>query len=256
MAALIELAPDESCAAAVRNTHVDSSALAAGGTKLGLGSSAAAVVATAAHALWLVRGRVERSEVLGWARAAHARAQGRRGMRGSGVDVIASAVGGIIQVTCAGDFAPLLLPSGLELSLVWSGQAADTVTLAMAVQSLDAVTRGRVFEPLAAAAARLIDACTAADAAAAIVALDAGRIALAALGRAAGLPLELQFHRDLHELAQRQGGVAKPTGAGGGDVAVAAFTSRAARLEFEHELLGRGHAPLDIGIDPNGVGFY
>src|SRR3954471_7989598 len=65
---------------------VDSTAFYHRLTKLGLGSSAAVTVAATALAL----GTVNPEEVLPVALAAHARAQGPRGARGSGADIAAS----------------------------------------------------------------------------------------------------------------------------------------------------------------------
>ncbi|TMQ03453.1 MAG: hypothetical protein E6J90_53440, partial [Deltaproteobacteria bacterium] len=69
-----------------------------GGQKLGLGSSAAVTVAATALALESLdrRSAIDRDEILEVALAAHARAQGPRGARGSGADIAASVHGGTI----------------------------------------------------------------------------------------------------------------------------------------------------------------
>jgi mevalonate kinase len=79
-------------ARAALEISVDSTAFYHRLTKLGIGSSAAVTVAATALAL----GTANRDEVLAVALAAHARAQGPRGARGSGADIAASVHGGTI----------------------------------------------------------------------------------------------------------------------------------------------------------------
>ena len=68
----------------------------AGPLKLGLGSSAAVTVAATALALGEP---LDRARVFDIAAAAHARAQGARGARGSGADIAAAVYGGAIAYT-------------------------------------------------------------------------------------------------------------------------------------------------------------
>src|SRR3954451_15232031 len=77
-------------ARAALEISVDSTAFYDKITKLGLGSSAAVTVAATALAL----GTADPQEVLSVALAAHARAQGPRGARGSGADIAAAVHGG------------------------------------------------------------------------------------------------------------------------------------------------------------------
>ena len=78
---------------------VDSSMFYQGTHKLGLGSSAAVTVAAAALALAADTKSIpviDKVEVLSIATAAHARAQGERGARGSGADIAAAVFGGVL----------------------------------------------------------------------------------------------------------------------------------------------------------------
>jgi len=95
---------DSKGALAALEIAVDSTAFYAGSDctqKLGLGSSAAVTVAAAALALTAHHGTLEghRDEVLAIALAAHANAQGAKGVRGSGADVAAAVYGGAIAFT-------------------------------------------------------------------------------------------------------------------------------------------------------------
>ncbi len=254
---LIDCAPSPYHAQAVRDSIADSSALcAAAGVKLGLGSSAAVMTAVAARAVALVEGALALPVVIEWARRGHAGLQGRRGAAGSGVDVIASATGGVIEAFASGAYRPLELPEGLRFSYVWTGHAADTVSLIKGVAAFGRSApreHAERLQALAEAAQALVRAFEDNDAAAAIFALALGRKALGELGRAARLPLELEVHRELNNLAYAHGGVARPTGAGGGDVAVCAFTSAADQSAFEAALAMRAQTPLSLALDPAGV---
>lgn len=89
---------------------VDSTQFFDGALKLGLGSSAAVTVAATALAL----GSADPDEVFAIASAAHARAQGPRGTRGSGADIAAAVRGGVIAYSSAG-VERVAWPEGLTL---------------------------------------------------------------------------------------------------------------------------------------------
>jgi phosphomevalonate kinase len=106
---------------------------------------------------------------------------------------------------------------------------------------------------MVAPATALIEACENGDAAGAVTALaDAGE-ALAALGRAAGVDLETEMVRTLSRRAAPWGGAAKATGAGGGDMALAAFPDPGSAAGFRDEIAGLGIPALDLSVDPLGV---
>jgi phosphomevalonate kinase len=122
----------------------DASELREGGEKLGLGSSAAILVACLAARLVLERGPVSDAElgaaVLAPALMAHARAQGG----GSGVDVAAAALGGTLTFRRPPgvpreeppETEPVALPPELLLETWWSGVPAVTSELVGRVAEL------------------------------------------------------------------------------------------------------------------------
>ncbi len=246
-----------------------------GGQKLGLGSSAASIVASFG-ARALARGddprhAAVRSEIFRSARDAHQRQQGG----GSGVDVAASVHGGVLRYTvlrppssrapqaAAPSSGPpsarrfetsihaVDMPPGLVLAAFWSGTSARTSELLARVDALRA--RGgavAVFTALRGVAEEAADAIG-----------DAGRFvqraaafgrALAALGDAADAPIVPPAFAELSALAEREGAAFFPSGAGGGDVAVwlgveppsSVFSARATALAL---------SPLTIAIDHGGV---
>ncbi|HEY8077575.1 MAG TPA: hypothetical protein VIF62_25790 [Labilithrix sp.] len=233
--------------------HVDASSMFVGGRKLGLGASAAILVASLAareadRGADLADARVREALFLR-ARAAHAVAQDG----GSGVDVAASVYGGILRYTMNGATpSRVTLPAGLHVAVFACGTSARTSDLRAQVS---------------AAPKTVYDACIAelrdvADAAAAAVAKDdrAGFVlavrraarGLARLGAAANAPIVPAGFDALEEIAARESAAFCVAGAGGGDVAV--FTGAAAPTnDFLERSRALGLFPLDIGIDEKGV---
>lgn len=226
---------------------VDTSAFSRDGRKLGLGSSASAVVAAvgallAAAGLELTDTAVRRA-LHGAARRAHDTAQG---VAGSGADVLAAAFGGLQTLHCPSPVG-IALPSGLVLRLVPTSRSASTAELVARYRSVGAaanVARDRQ----AAAAQRFIDACAAGDASAVLEAVAESQSAFFALAQALDRDLVTDDHRAIIEAAARAGGVAKPSGAGGGDLAVVFLPGAAATAAFEAEL-----TPLPFTISRHGV---
>ena len=253
---------DAACAAVAAHTGrdprtiaVDSSALYHDdGRKLGLGSSAAVTVACVACALRASGvDAPDRALVHRLAHAAHAQAQAPLGASGSGADVAASTYGGVMVFSRPNNVRPVSLARGLVLVPVWTGQPADTASLVAAVEALatsDAAAHRAAMTSIERAAIAFASARSAAEA---ITAVAEGAIAAAALGAAAGVDIETEIHRDIAALAVRRGGAAKPTGAGGGDIALAAFATDTAAAAFRADLAAAGMTVLELGMGVDGV---
>ncbi len=203
----------------------DATALRNDGHKLGLGSSAAILVASLA-ALRLRAGPAEPAElcaaVLEPALSAHAAAQGG----GSGVDVAASAHGGTLLARLrAGrlEVEPVNLPAQVHLELWACGQSASTPELLAAVRELrrrssdqHRTLLGAQADAAAAAARSVLEG----SADQLVGALSKQHECLRRLGEAARVPIVTQEMRELHQQARHAGAVVLPGGAGGGDVAL------------------------------------
>jgi phosphomevalonate kinase len=235
---------DPDGAAIARRVVVDSSALSDGDVKLGLGSSAAAVVAASACAMAARGTTPSRKAIYNLAAAAHRIAQENHG---SGADVAASVHGGTIGFQ-GGRVRPFALPADLTLIPIWTGHAADTVSL------VARVTASRPAWGDIVAASTALAAAT--DARAAIAAIDAGADAIVALGKHAGVVLEPPVVTAARRIAASVGGAAKTTGAGGGDVAIVALPASADATIVRARLIEAGCRPLDLAIDPLGVDIH
>lgn len=239
---------------------VDASALFDGDRKLGLGASAAALVATLglrAHA----RGEdlaapAVRDAIFSAARLAHAAAQSG----GSGIDVAASVYGGVLGYRLDRDGAPRIaarsLPNGVSLRAYASAVSARTTDLRARVDALaarDSVQDARVFGALAEASREADEAVVTGSASGFFAAGRAFFAALSALSEAASAPIVDDVDRALARLAAEGGGTYFPSGAGGGDVAVHLFPNPEAVPSFDAAARALGRVPLDLAIDPRGV---
>lgn len=234
--------------------YVDAAALFDGARKLGLGSSAAVLVA--ALAARKARGGADlaspcvRAELFAEARAAHAASQGG----GSGADVAASVFGGVLRYSLAG-IAGVSLPRGLHLAAYFSGTSARTSELRAAVDELrtrQPTVHRECIEVLRMGAELACQALSQGRLDVFLAAADVTRNALARLGVASGAPIVPEQFVTLARFAARTGAVFLPSGAGGGDVGVFLGRMRPSRaFEDLAEDLGFTHVPLSV--DPIGV---
>jgi len=228
--------------------------------KLGLGSSAAAAAAAAA-AVFVAHGRdltdpIIRAEVLDDAMAGHRRIA----PNGSGADVAAATLGGIVRFRRpegasddAFEATPASLPTNVEMRIVWTGAEARTSDLVARVDAWaagDAKGHDEVIARIGAAAAMLAGAT---DAESLIAAAEAHGEAMAELGERAGAPIVEERLRKVMGAAKAAGGAAKPSGAGGGDVAIAFFASEDRAQRFEAACAEAGFTPLPLALGEGGV---
>lgn len=224
---------------------VDTRPFLAGGQKLGLGRSAATVAA----ALGAFLGGVERQELLDAGLAAHALFQEGRG---SGADVAACTLGGVIEFRRAGErpvVTPRVLPPGLHLLVGWSGEgvATDPILQRFAARTSESAT----LRDLSAVAERSAEAVASGDVAALLDAVARTAELLAHLGDETGIPIVTPALARLVDAARREGVAAKPSGAGGGDCGIAFATSvaEAERVRAAWQAVGIVPLPLALGAE-------
>lgn len=236
----------------------DASELRDDGRKLGLGSSAAILVASL-FALEQARspgGSTPQllSRVLARALDAHRQAQGG----GSGVDVAASTWGGTLVYQLGPNGAtsrPVALPASLHVEVWTCPTSASTRDLLSAVARLAQLApelhaRWLGSQILAANQAAL--SVERQDARGLVAALRAQQLALSGLGSAAGVPIVTPELAALAPRAEEEGGVLLPAGAGGGDIALfvgSAPATPALRAALENH----AHRRLDTDLSAPGV---
>jgi phosphomevalonate kinase len=238
---------------------VDSSELRAGARKLGLGSSAASCVAGAGllvHASGQsLASEAARRRVFRVARAAHDRLQGEPG---SGADVAASVAGGLVRYESSGGgrWRGVHLPAPLRFVFVDTGVPASTRALVGRVRAMrsarpDSYQRHmNVLGDLAVAVGP--DPLERSPAELCLL-VHAYAAHLYALGQDAGADVVSEVHRSIAEIARAHGCAAKPSGAGGGDLAVIFCPDPASAAAVREDLCARGHSPIDLPADPAGV---
>jgi len=234
---------------------VDVSALHdASGRKLGLGSSAACMVATEG-ARAVARGEdpsdpLVRASIFRAVRGAHAVSQGG----GSGVDVAASVHGGVLRYEIAGAESrvhPLKLPRGLVFEAWWSGWSARTSDLLARIAAFKERSPNALESLVSLACTAAVHVETGDTHAFVRTARAYGR-GLFALGQAADAPIVLPGFAELAAMAEREDGAFLPSGAGGGDVGIwlgvappsPVFAAHAASLSMSR---------LALALDRDGV---
>jgi phosphomevalonate kinase len=225
---------------------LDTSAFAdaASGRKLGIGSSAALCVAL----VQALSPNLDKRQVMSNAAAAHCDFQGGLG---SGIDVVTSAIGGLVLYRRdQANASSLRWPDGLHYVLLWSGVPASTRER---IARLDNAGQHASRTALSAAAEAAADAWQTGNAQNVIRSGQAYVAALDTFSVDHGLGIFEAGHANLVQDAMESGVFYKPCGAGGGDIGVALATSRAALDRFAGKVRKTDFVQLDIGMDMQGV---
>jgi phosphomevalonate kinase len=199
-------------------------------SKPGLGGSAAATV-VATYAARALSGRTVSPEaVFRSAYATHHEVQGS----GSGVDVAASTFGGMLRFYRGQ--VPEPVPAS-DLVVVWSGSSAKTGPRVQRYRAWAAGPEGRAF---VARTTELVDAFQTSP----LQAMRASQRLLVDMARAADIAYLTPALTHIVSLAEDHGGAGKPSGAGGGDCAIAVFRDAAARAAFSRACEDAGYLVL------------
>ncbi len=239
---------------------LDVRALRGDSAKFGLGSSgaaAAAVSVAVAHYHGHDSGLMGvKEDCFKWALAGHHRIA----PQGSGIDVLASCMGGVLKVRRSQDAAlqwePLSWPADLELRVVWTGHEARTSDMVARVKAWSHTQPSDYARCLAAceqAVTRMIDGFQTQSAS---VIIDAARSygeAMQALGVSADVPIVEENLSRIASFAKDAGGAAKPSGAGGGDVAIALFHDVEQADRFDRQCTQHGFIRVPLGISSLGA---
>ena len=237
-----------------------------GATKRGLGGSAA-ISAAAVTGIYGIAGRdtgeASLTRRVTLAVSAHRTTQGG----GSGADVVAATVGGLVwtngstcEATSMSDppppFERLELPAQVSLEVVATNQPASTgarVARFLAMCHESSIARATLDEwqkGMELSVEELRAACRESDASRAIAGIRFGARQLAALAPIAGIRI---LTRELRKAALVASGAAvKPSGAGGGDCAIALVASTECE-RLRESWRAAGLEPLETAIDRRGA---
>lgn len=223
------------------------------GAKLGLGSSAALTVALVG-AIQALRKR--KAPDLAAMIDMHRQMQDGHG---SGIDVAASLLGGVLVYRLHKGRPRVVQtswPSELALCCVWSGRPAST---GKALARLEQWRRGHpadydtLMNELTVEATAVAAALQADDAEAMVAGMAAYASGLERLGQSSGIDIICAEHRAVADIAADCGVAYKTCGAGGGDVGVACATDTERLARFAGKVNAAGFYVLDVGIDVDGL---
>lgn len=243
------------------------------GTKYGLGSSGALMVATIKAVLAYYGQEVNAYRLYQLA----ALSQLQLGMAGSFGDLAASSYGGVIAYHSLDrdwlkelleehtlleildmpwkdvNIERLSLPGTLSLLIGWTGQAASTDSLVNQVgqgRSQDGKESSHrdFLQKSKSCLGGIIQACQQGDAERFQAGIAENRRLLQEFARKMGLNIETPALAKLCQLAEEEGAVAKSSGAGGGDCGIA-FASQAQQAEkIHHKWRSAGILPLNLNL--------
>ena len=243
------------------------------GTKYGLGSSGALMVATIKAVLAYYGQEVNAYRLYQLA----ALSQLQLGMAGSFGDLAASSYGGVIAYHSLDrdwlkelleehtlleildmpwkdvNIERLSLPGTLSLLIGWTGQAASTDSLVNQVgqgRSQDGKESSHrdFLQKSKSCLGGIIQACQQGDAERFQAGIAENRRLLQEFARKMGLNIETPALVKLCQLAEEEGAVAKSSGAGGGDCGIA-FASQAQQAEkIHHKWRSAGILPLNLNL--------
>jgi mevalonate kinase len=225
-----------------------------GRQKIGLGSSAAACAAAVGIHFESADMSIakNRDAIFKVAMAAHKSAQ--KG-KGSGADVAAAVFGGTLIFSMKGVLEPVPTCE-LFFVPVWSGRSASTTELIgfiEAFENRDKVSHNACMDRITHCAGELADAFRSATPTKIIqMTADYGEL-MNELGRLSGAPIVTREHGLITQLAHDLGGAAKPSGAGGGDVAMGLFDNEEAAAEFRKYCLRHELVSLEIDLGAPGL---
>lgn len=210
------------------------------GAKLGLGSSAATLVAVAAALAALVGRDCELQPLI----AAHRAMQGGAG---SGSDVAAAWHGGAIRFQ-NGQVEPVRLPDNLHFAFVHAGWSTRTRDLVARFESWRQGGERPVLQRLIECSAAVFDAGDEL-----LARLAAFADALQALDEAANIGIFSPPHLQGRALAARHGVLYKPCGAGGGDMGIAIANDANALAAWCEEAGAAQLSIINAGFEAAGV---
>lgn len=240
------------------NAHLDSTALYEDGVKLGLGSSAALAVALSGAIVSLVDGPALGANASGFERL-HALHGAMQGGVGSGIDVAASLLGGLVLFRRSDGelgLGHLQMPMGLRSAFIWTGVSASTKDFLKRLDRWKARHPDEYHSLLRELSSIATEAVTAAE-------QNAAQAFIEHLGRYGGVLRELgdrselgiygSSHGALRDLAEGLGITYKPCGAGGGDLGVAMTTDDEALARFCVGAIHLGAKPVDLEVEQHGL---
>ena len=235
--------------------HFDASALRKDDRKLGLGSSAAIVVASLAAVALVKEPELASSELASrvWhpALLAHRTAQGG----GSGIDVVTSAFGATRRCWLESDglhSEAHALPAGLHIDVYAAREASSTPKMLARVRAWSTRDAGGYRRTMEALSAASKATATASNLDSYLESIAEQLTHLAHLGDESGAPIVPASLRELAREARRDRVAVHPSGAGGGDIVLCMGLVEACE-RWKGRLEQEGLERLEVRVNALGV---
>ncbi|MFA5667636.1 MAG: hypothetical protein WC967_00200 [Balneolaceae bacterium] len=236
--------------------HIDSASFyhKKSGNKLGLGASAAITVSLLSALSKLIGKPLTGQELYRTAHRIHRKAQGKIG---SGADIAASSVGGILQYRMAGNGAvdgyleQVTWPKDLIMIPIWAGYSASTQDMVRKVESYrdeNPNAFNAIMDPLKQLSK---DGCLAfrnGDTERFLAIVDDFIEQERKLGEASDTEIISEAHLQILEAVKDAGGVYKPSGAGSGDIGVAFCNNLDTAQKIMRAVESKGFDKLDLSL--------
>jgi phosphomevalonate kinase len=219
--------------------------------KKGIGSSAAIAVALTAALQKFVGTEADINTAL----ELH---QSFQGSRGSGIDIVTSWHGGLVEMQPGNPpcVQKLHWPEGLQVLPVWTGQAASTTDKLRQLEDFRANNPAvcqQQFAALCAASASAAQCWQSTDVTELLAAISSFAETLKNFDAAASLGIWSDVHGRLQALAAECGVIYKPSGAGGGDYGLAFAAEVSGIRQFEAAVLAEGFVTDDVEWGESGL---
>lgn len=224
------------------------------GNKLGLGASAAITVSLLSALTKLIDKPLIGQELYRTAYKLHRKAQGKIG---SGADVAASSVGGILQYRMAdngavdGYLEQISWPKDLIMIPIWAGYSASTQDLVRKVENYrdeNPTSFNAIMDPLKQLSKDGCQAFRNGDTEKFLEIVDNFIQQEKKLGEASDTEIISEAHKQILSIVKNAGGVYKPSGAGSGDIGVAFCNNSETAQKIIQAVESKGFDKLELSL--------
>lgn len=225
------------------------------GDKLGLGASAAITVTLLSALKEYVGEPLTGRSLYREAFPIHKEAQGKLG---SGSDIAASAVEGVIKYTVPQNSAdlpdaiePLSWPDDLQVIPVWAGKSASTQDLVQQVRiyrEQEPTSYHNIMEPMIELSKEGCAAFQSGDIEALLDIIPDYALLEQKLGEASQTDIVSNVHRQIAKVVHEAGGSYKPSGAGSGDMGVAFCNGVESKMKVQNALQKSSFDIIDLAL--------
>lgn len=230
------------------------------GHKFGLGSSAALSVSLLSGLMEYMDVKLSSKGLYQEAFQAHRYAQGKMG---SGVDIAASATGGILSYTMPdnpdapnGIIKRIQRPENLYMACIWAGYAASTRNFVRSVNTFkenNPAAYNSIITKMTDLSKEGVKTFGAGDTNAFLQVISDYTECERELGNQSGTEIMSEVHEEIYSIVKNQGGTYKPSGAGGGDIGIAFCSDQETMNKIKRAIENSVFDLMNLEVQPEGI---